>query len=516
MRAVPLGRFVVLQLGERRRRCSQAGSARRRTRGLGGAVALTLLAALVPGSGYLIAGRRAAGWIVLAGWTVVAGIVLEVATGDRRRLLELALDPTVLRWGALTLAGLLLVWVLVVWTSYRLTRPRERSRAQTVLGNVAVVLVCVVVALPAAWVAQSTLATANFMAKVFDDNLTATAPDDWSEANPFGDRERVNVLLLGSDSTERGFGVRTDSVILLIIDVESGRTVSFSLPRNLERARFPRGSTLAEIYPDGFGNGTAGDANYMLNAVYQNVPRLHPDVLGASADEGADAIKQAVSGTLGVPVEYYVMVDLAGFREVVDAMGGVTVNINDRVAIGGDTDRGIPPDDYLEPGPAQHLDGFHALWFARGRWGSDDYARMERQRCVIDAIIQRADPARLLVRYLDLIAAGEDIVRTDIPRELAPDFAELALRVKDSDYESVVFQRSDAFDSGNPDVDHIRARVAGALSEAPPASRAAPSPGRRSADGSSTATTASTDEQSVGAVDIPAPEDAADACAYRP
>ena len=107
-------------------------------------------------------------------------------------------------------------------------------------------------------------------------------------------------------------------------------------------------------------------------------------------------MKQAVAGTLGVPVDYYVLVNLEGFKEIVDAMGGVTVNVNEPIAIDGDTDAGIPPVDYLEPGPDQRLDGFQALWFARGRWGSDDYQRMLRQRCMVDAIIAEANPLNLL------------------------------------------------------------------------------------------------------------------------
>ena len=120
------------------------------------------------------------------------------------------------------------------------------------------------------------------------------------------------------------------------------------------------------------------------------------------------------------------LVNLQGFKEIVDAMGGVTVNINEPVAIEGDTDRGIPPTDYLDPGADQHLDGYEALWFARGRWGSDDYERMVRQRCMVDALIEEANPLNLLRRYHELAEAGKEIVRTDIPRALLPAFVDLA------------------------------------------------------------------------------------------
>ena len=88
----------------------------------------------------------------------------------------------------------------------------------------------------------------------------------------------------------------------------------------------------------------------MLNAIYGQVPALHPGILGESDNEGADAVKQAVEGSLGVPVDYYVLVNLDGFREIVDAMGGVTVNINEPIAIQGDTDRGSRRSTTSSPG----------------------------------------------------------------------------------------------------------------------------------------------------------------------
>jgi polyisoprenyl-teichoic acid--peptidoglycan teichoic acid transferase len=138
----------------------------------------------------------------------------------------------------------------------------------------------------------------------------------------------------------------------------------------------------------------------------------------------------------------------------------VTVNNNEPIAINGNTDAGIPPTGYLEPGPDQHLDGFHALWYSRGRWGSDDYERMLRQRCMVDAIVDAADPLNVLRRYQDLAAAGKDIMRTDVPRELMPAFVDLALKVKGKKMRSIAFINSDRFFSGDPDFDWMRSVVA--------------------------------------------------------
>jgi polyisoprenyl-teichoic acid--peptidoglycan teichoic acid transferase len=486
----------------------------RRTRGLAGTLGLTVVGAAIPGIGYLFAGRKVLGWLVLLGWAAVGGGALWYFGADTGRMIDLALDPTLLKVAAVVLGLLLTVWAIVVWTSYRLVRPDERPRWHTAVGNIAVVVVCLAFALPVVRVAQYAVATADFVGKVFEDNLTATTPDDVTEENPWGDRRRVNVLLLGGDGGDGRDGVRTDSMILLSIDTRSGRTTTFSLPRNMEKAQFPPNSALAEIYPYGFTDGTPGSGEYMLNAVYRNVPALHPEVLGKSANEGADAIKQAVEGTLAIPVHYYVLVNLDGFKQVVDAMGGVTVNINEPVAIGGDTSAGIPPSDYLEPGPNQHLDGFHALWYSRGRWGSDDYERMERQRCMIDAIIDAAEPRNLLVRYLDLLDAGEQIVTTDIPQDLASAFVDLGLKVKSQPMKSVVFQRSEQFNSGDPDFEYVRERVQRALH--PKKAGSADSPdGTATSDPSASAEPADPETPDATTTEEAA-EDAADACAYHP
>ncbi len=450
---------------------------------------MTFLGALLPGSGYLYAGRRAVGGLVLLVWLLLLGGSAMYFGRDVRTTLDLAFDPSRLKLVAGALIAGLVAWAFVVFTSHRLVRPSNRPRWHTAVGNAATFVVCAVVAVPVVTAAQYALATADAVDTVFQDNDSATTPEGRTKDNPWAGTDRVNVLLLGGDGGEGRAGVRTDTVILASIGVDTGKTVMFSLPRNMMNAQFPEDSPLREIYPYGY-NGSSDPANYMLNAIYGQVPANHPGILGNSDNEGADAIKQAVSGSLGVPVDYYVLVNLAGFKEIVDAMGGITVNINERVAINGNSDAGIPPTDYLEPGPDQHLDGFHALWFARGRYGSDDYARMDRQRCTVDAIIDAADPMTLFTKYRDLLKAGKDIVYTDIPLDLAPAFVELGLKVKDAKTKSVVFKRSENFYSGDPDFEWVQETVQKAIY--PPKRK----PNQEKRDNPS--------------------EDAKDACAYNP
>jgi polyisoprenyl-teichoic acid--peptidoglycan teichoic acid transferase len=439
-----------------------------------------------------------------AGWYVA---------GHRDEALRAAVDPSRLTVVATVVVAVLLVWVASLLLTYLMVRPRRRSRLQTAAGSAFVALMCLLVAAPLAVSARYSLVQKDLVENVFEGNRSATVPVDVTEEDPWGGRDRVNVLLLGGDGNVHREGVRTDSVILASMDVHTGRTVLFSLPRNLEEVPFAKGSPLARLYPDGF-TGPGDVSNWLLNAVYRMVPALHPGVLGKSDNEGADAMKLAVEGALGLPVDYYVLVNLAGFRNIVDAIGGVTVNINEPVAIGGVTDLGIPPDDYLQPGPNQRLDGFKALWFARGRYGADDYQRMERQRCMIDAIIDEADPLNLLRRYQALAAVGKQIIRSDIPSDLLPAFVDLAGQMKNSQVRSLVFRSSEEFAPGNPDYPWMRRKVRAALQ--PPPARESRGGGAVDDGGAAPGPSA---PASPDASPSPAPAAAVDtveSCAYHP
>ena len=238
------------------------------------------------------------------------------------------------------------------------------------------------------------------------------------------------MLLLGGDGGAGRDGVRTDTVIVASIDTHTGATTTFSLPRNLENLPFPADSPLAKVYPDGFEAGAESES--LLNAVYRNGPRDHPDILGPTDNPGADFLKLGVGEALGLNIDYYVLVNLDGFSQLVDALGGITVNVNYYVPIGGEPDTGDLPDDYIAPGPNQHMDGARALAFARGRFGLTDYLRMARQRCMINAIVDAADPVTLLSRT----SRSRRRRRTSsAPTSRSPslgDFVDLAFKVKDA------------------------------------------------------------------------------------
>jgi len=427
-----------------------------------GALGWTVLNALLPGTGFLATGRRVLGGVVLVLFLLLAAGGAWLATGGRRAAVRAAADTSSLLWIVVGIGAATFLWAAVVVVGHLLLVPRGTGRGQRAVGGLVVALLLAAAAVPAAVAGRFALEGRDLIADVFPDGGRSATVDD--DPDPFGDQERVNVLLLGGDGGEGREGVRTDTVIVASIDTESGDTTLFSLPRNLEELPFPASSPLAALYPDGFDAGSESES--LLNAVYRNGPAMYPDALGPTDNPGADFLKLGVGEALGLRLDYYVLINLEGFSRLVDALGGITVNVNYWVPIGGEPTLRIPPDDYIAPGPNQRLDGFTALEFARGRYNLTDYDRMDRQRCTIDAIVDAADPITLLRKYQQLARTTRDVVFTDIPRSALDDFVDLAFLVKDADIRSVVFDDS-VITPAYPDYDRIRGIVALALN--PPA-----------------------------------------------
>ncbi len=483
-------------------------------------VIFTIVGTVVPGLGLIVGRRRIVGSVILgifAATVLSLGIYVIV---DRQGLLAYALDPTVLRRLAVALIAIAVVWVGVVVASHLALRG-DTSTAQRATGGVLVGLLAFAVAAPMAVAANYSYVSADALNSTFKsekETTSATRPTliapkptkagQTSKLDPWADKPRLNILLLGGDAGRGREGTRTDTVILASIDTQTGDTTMFSLPRNTGRMPFPSDSPLRRYYPNGFTNGDGNNAEYFLNAMYDNVPNSVPkDVLGPTDSLGADALKLSVGEALGLQVDYYVLINLQGFAKMINALGGITVNINTYIPIGGNTDLHIPPTEYLKPGAKQHLAGREALWYARGRYGSDDFARMDRQRCVINAIIKQANPTNMLARYEDIAKAGKSIIYTDMPQEVLPLMVDLSLRVKDGNVRSIVFKHGvDGFLSPSPNFAQMRKRVKVAIGEAKSAK-----PKKKKSTGT-TKTTESEDVNDTCAFD---PKMAATAQPYR-
>nr|WP_257908097.1 LCP family protein [Janibacter limosus] len=123
--------------------------------------------------------------------------------------------------------------------------------------------------------------------------------------------------------------------------------------------------------------------------------RDNADLFPSDVNPGLAATKDAASQILGLPIDYTTVINLEGFTQLVDAMGGVTVDVKERVCIGCKIEGGVVvgTTGYIEPG-VRELDGYHALWYSRSRAdsGDGDFSRMRRQRCMVGGAAQPGQP----------------------------------------------------------------------------------------------------------------------------
>jgi LCP family protein required for cell wall assembly len=475
-------------LDDRPRRKSRVQQLRATTQARRRFLKYTALGTLIPGVGLIAAGRRRSGWTILTALFIVTVVAIAyLVQGGQSRLLSLGLDSSVLRFVGYGFAVLALFWLVIALISRRALEPPNAGVGARLLSAVLVIVVGSAVITPMLVMSRYAFSSRTLVDRVFPGfaNLPSlTKPTDASEANPWAGKPRVNVLLLGSDAGPAREGIRPDSIILASIDTQTGATTLFQLPRNLSRVPFPDlpgpAGELHRRYPNGFTGG-GRDGESIINAVYRNAPAANPEIFAGMPDPGAEATKLAVMGALGVDVDYYVMVNLAGFEAVINALGGIDVNVPYRIPMGA-TSRPSggcsQPFGWIEPGSNRHLDGQQALWFARARCGpgipNDDYERVRRQRCVIQAVAEAADPLTLITKYTQITSAARDMITTDIPQTLLPAFAQLGLKVKRQEMRSVAFT-NEVINPANPDYAYMHAIVQNALTPAP--ASAAPTTG---------------------------------------
>jgi LCP family protein required for cell wall assembly len=408
------------------------------------AMALMVMTLVVPGSAQLVAGRKQVGRIALRAWlALVATLVLVVLIGLvwPGFVFWLLSSTFVLGVLRIVLFVLAFAWAGLFLDAWRLGDPlglRQRQRLAMVGING---VLCFSVA--------GSLLFASHMVGVSRDFVTAMFGDGPASGPHHG---RYNVLLLGGDSGADRWGLRPDSLTVASIDEETGRTILFGLPRNMQNFPFREGSVMAEQFPDGFDC----DGCY-LNSLSTWASDNEELFSGVQAP-GVEATIEGVEGITGLTINYYAMVNLKGFRELVDAVGGVRLNVRDRIPIGG---VGGPVTGYIEPG-VKRLDGYQTLWFARSREDADDYSRMARQKCVMNAMLDQLSPQVVLTKFSRIAKASEEVISTDLPASELDSFVGLALKAKSQPLATVSFVPP-MVNTAEPDIDLIRAKVEQAI-----------------------------------------------------
>ena len=417
------------------------------------AFVLLLLTLLVPGSAQIVAGDRKLGRIALrvtlAAWALaIAGLVLLLVN---RTLLIGILTNTV---ASLLIIALLIAlaigWAALFVNTLRLIRPVLLAPGMRPIVGVALVLAMVL--------SSGTLGYAAYVL-----NVSRNAIGSIFSAGPAIDPVdgRYNFLMMGGDAGDDRTGRRPDSLSVLSVDAKTGQTAIISVPRNLQNAQFSEGSPMRQIYPDGYDCGN----ECLINAINTEVTNEHADLYPGVADPGAQATLEAVSGTLGITVQAYVLVDMDGFAKLIDAMGGIRIKAGGWVPLSGDMvdeANGIHgmPLGWI-PAGEQHLNGYHALWYGRSREFVDDYARIQRQQCVQQAMLKQLDPATLLAKFEDIANAGTKVVDSNISASQLGSFVDLAMKAKGKEVSRLTIGPPD-FDasfSTVPDFDQIHQKV---------------------------------------------------------
>lgn len=408
--------------------------------------------AIIPGTGQFLAGDRRTGrnlMIVNAAILVVILLLFH----DKVSVLTAFVRPTSLAILMIANIGLLAYRIWAADDAYRSASGRKAGTTEGGIVAGTVVVLAFVLLTPHVVFGYYDLVQYSLLTSVFGDDdvaadtTTTTAPATTSGSvtasggvtttvapavapptvAPWEGEERLNILLLGGDFGEGRTGIRTDTMITVSIDPATGDVAMFSVPRNWTQAALPAGMGIwdCNCYPE------------LINELWI-AGEQYPDAFPGPGSPSENAVKAAISEFLGIPIHYYAMVNLDGFVDVVDSLGGVDIYIPEKVI-----DEDYPHEDgsveriEIDAG-LQHLNGHLALAYARTRHQDSDYFRMNRQRCVIEAVMEQTDPTDLLLNFGSLADVIKQSVTTDIPLDALPGLVEL---LPDIDRDAIVSVR---------------------------------------------------------------------------
>ncbi len=397
---------------------------------------LTLLAMtlLLPGSAQLVAGNRRLGrtafriWVTL--WFLALFAVLLALILPQGALAVITFGPCLVTLQAIIiLVGL--GWVLLIVDTWRLAHPWDLERWGQMFS---VLSLAIVLAMFGGFIAAASMVSAQH-------HMTATVFGGGGDR--VAKKGRYNILLIGGDAAWHRVGLRPDSITVASVNAETGRTVLISLPSNLQAVPFPSYSPLHDHFSKGY---RCSDGSCMLNAIY-TYATVHRDLYPGVKNAGVQATKEAVENATGLTVNYWALIDFKAFESLVDSVGGITVDVDQRLPI---ADGRGKISGYIEAGKNKHLSGNEALGFMRFRSDSSDYNRMVRQVCVMGAMLNRLDLVTALTNFNAVSAAGQEVVSTDIPASEIGTVIDLALKARSLPASSVAIEPP-LIDVGSPD-----------------------------------------------------------------
>ena len=410
---------------------------------------------LIPGSAQILAGNRRLGrfgigttfllWALavvgLVTWFVAHTVILSIVT-----------NPVGLTIIQVVLAAYAVLWIVLTLDTLRLTRLIATTPAMRPAIAALSILALIATAGAAGYGAVSAGSARNAVSSIF------AGSDMVAPVNG-----RYNILLLGGDAGPDRTGLRPDSTSVASIDAATGATTIIGIPRNMEQVQFATGSPLYGPFPHGYNCGDQCLIDYLYTYAEEH-KSLYPNAASKGSSAGIEAMKDAAEGVTGLSIQYYGLIDMQGFSDLVDALGGVTIDVPARLAYGPVT--ATKPYGTFEAGP-QHMNGDLALWYGRSRYKGSDYDRMARQRVVQEAILTQFQPSIVVTKFQDIAKAGAQVVKTDIPPAALPGFVDLAEKARKRAVTHLELVPP-AFDQNKPNYEKLHAAVKAATTAPTP------------------------------------------------
>ena len=407
------------------------------------AVIAAVLSFLWPGLGQAWVGARRRALIFAAPMMLLlVGVLVVLAVQGRVRTVLILLPPGVLLV-LMALNVLLLGYrVVAIVDAFRLANRRwpVSVRGEAALAAVLLGAVLGGTLLMHGYVGYIGLKTYDTVTSIFHVAATPTpapivtpAPGESVGPTPvptpiptpepvWSDNGRLDLLLIGGDAGPGRFSLRTDTMILLSVEISTGRAAMFGIPRNLGNVPLPEGPDEqfdCRCYPD------------LLNGLFVHA-MANPDYYpGADEDRGYMAVQNAIAKLTGLEIDGQVVVTLQGFVKLVDALGGLEMTTRDSVYDARYPDPFSTRNVVVSISRGHHLfDGWHALAYARSRHQDNDYNRMNRQQEVLRALRAQLNPCTIIPRIPELLDIARDSLWTNIPVERLADLFEIGARVE--------------------------------------------------------------------------------------
>ena len=467
----------------------------------------------LPGLGHLIVGRRRRAAVFFAIDAAIAVATLWLLSRGTVGLLQLLVQP---RWVRAVVFG------NVAFGLFRLAAAvdlavRERPRVNRFFGAGVVAVLAVVLVTPHLFVMTRALSLLGVLENVFpaEGHIAAAFEQQRTQAegeraagsqgpntttagttippvftgSPDGsvvprfdtpgdpqlepiDLNRVTVLLAGGDAGPGRGGLRTDTMIVASLDVETGEGVLITISRELVGFPLPlklqglsgvvaRQDLIFAAAKNAELGGYTKATDLLpeerdpccwldrINALYPftyTATGVYPD----DPRPGMAALRDTVSQALGIHIDYYVLVDFAGFVDLVDAIGGVRITSRETMNIRMSPAKEGEEDLILHITPGRHtLDGRSALVFVRNRTGSSDVVRTRRQRCFVREVVGQVEASTVVLRFDRIARAIQRYARTDIPVLILPDLIQVVAELDTSDISTMAIQPGHLADTIN-------------------------------------------------------------------